>query len=98
MTKTVGQFVIEGYYELEKLSMERIGKFPLPKMGEVDVQDITMMLLTFFNPHYETGAYYDTIKQYAIMKGLTEEELKQVYPETQKYITDVLTTLKRVKV
>lgn len=97
MTQTVAQYILKSYSDLNDVCIRKIGKCPLPKLGDVDHVDIVALISTYFSPRYDTEDYMPILMPYALMYGVTRQELETVYPEVQKTVSDMIRLLREKK-
>jgi hypothetical protein len=89
---TLGEELLKKYHTLQKACEEKVGKFPLPKVGDVDAEDIFMIVLTYFRNHEER---LPTLRKYASLKGFDLSDLDKIYPDIEEFLDWVNETIRR---
>ena len=97
MTQTVAQYILKSYSQLHDTCIKKIGKCPMPQLGDVDHIDVVTMIATYFSPRYDTEDYMPILMPYALMYGVTRQELETVYPNVKTFITDTIRILREKK-
>lgn len=92
---TVGEEILQKYYKLQQTCKAKVGQFPLPEVGDVDAEEIVMIVLNFFRGKSD---YLPTLQSYCQLKGLDQALLDTVYPEIHEFLTWILELLSRTHI